>query len=214
MSAVRKPTPRVSEAPGFLLHSSPWRETSLLLETYTRDHGRVVMVAKGARRPTSALRPVLSMFQPLLLSWSGAGEVKTLTRADWCAALRVYGGPALMAAWYLNELVLRLLPREDAHPVLYEAYDEALQRLASGNGQTGAVRRFEWVMLREAGYGIDAPTPDFDDLTNEPALRKELRVRIEAQLEGRALVTRQVAQALQRWRPRELDTENGGGQSR
>ncbi len=205
MSATRQPAPRVSEASAFLLHTTPWRETSLLLEAYSREQGRVALVAKGARRPTSALRPVLTMFQPLALSWSGAGEVKTLTRADWCAALRVYGGPALMSAWYLNELLLRLLPREDAHPALYDAYDEALQQLASGSRHAGALRRFEWVLLRETGYGVDAPLPDFDDRDAEPALRRSLRERIEAQLEGRALVTRQVAQALQRWRPRDPD---------
>ncbi len=205
MSATRQPAPRVSEASAFLLHTTPWRETSLLLEAYSREQGRVALVAKGARRPTSALRPVLTMFQPLALSWSGAGEFKTLTRADWCAALRVYGGPALMSAWYLNELLLRLLPREDAHPALYDAYDEALQQLASGSRHAGALRRFEWVLLRETGYGVDAPLPDFDDRDAEPALRRSLRERIEAQLEGRALVTRQVAQALQRWRPRDPD---------
>lgn len=197
----RQPSPRVNEVAGFLLHSVPWRETSLLLEAWCRDQGRVALVAKGARRPTSALRPVLAHFQPLSLSWAGAGEVKTLVRIEWCAPLRVYGGPAMMSAWYLNELLMRLLPREDPHPALYDAYDMALSQLAAGDRAAGALRRFEWILLRETGYGLDRPVPDFNDLAAEPALRQLLREHIEQQLEQRPLVTRQVALALQRIKP-------------
>ena len=92
------------------------------------------MVAKGAKRPYSVLRPVLSAFQPLLLSWTGNGEVKTLTRAE-IMGIRPLGGTALMSAWYMNELLLRLLPREDAHPLLYDAYDMALQQLSGGTAR-------------------------------------------------------------------------------
>lgn len=196
--ATRTPGPRVHDSAAFLLHSSPWRETSLLLEILSREHGRVALVAKGARRPTSALRPVLASFQPLSLSWSGAGEVKTLVRAEWAAALRVYTGPAMMSAWYMNELLLRLLAREDPHPLLYDAYDQALTDLASGARAAGALRRFEWMLLRETGYGLDAAPPDFDDPTIEPELRRMLHEQLDQQLEGRPLATRAVLRALQR----------------
>lgn len=194
----RSAVARVSGVSGFLLHSTPWRETSLLLEAYTREHGRVGLVAKGAKRPHSALRPVLVNFQPITLGWSGNGEIKTLTRAEWGSALRIYSGPAMMSAWYMNELLLRLLPREDAYESLYDAYDAALGRLAMGARAAGALRRFEWVLLRETGYGLDMPTPDFDDVAAEPELRRILRERIEFLLEGRPLVTRRVLQSMQR----------------
>ncbi|MCK9512633.1 MAG: DNA repair protein RecO [Pigmentiphaga sp.] len=199
--ATRQPTPRFHDIDGFLLHPAPWRETSLLLDTYTREQGRVAMVAKGARRPTSSLRPALAQFQPLSLSWSGAGEVKTLIRIEWCAPLRVYGGAAAMSAWYMNELLIRLLPREDPHPALYDAYDTALRQLAEGGRAAGALRRFEWILLRETGYGVEGPAPDFEDPAIEPELRRFLRDRLDDQLEHRPLVTRQVAQALQRLKP-------------
>ena len=115
-----------------MLHATAWRETSLIVQTFSRDHGCVAMVAK--KRPYSVLRPVLSAFQPLLLSWTGNGEVKTLTRAE-IMGIRPLGGTALMSAWYMNELLLRLLPREDAHPLLYDAYDMALQQLSGGTAR-------------------------------------------------------------------------------
>lgn len=193
----RRASLRVSDEKVFLLHSSAWRETSLILEVYSRDHGRLALVAKGAKRPHSALRPVLTSFQPLALAWSGAGEIRTLTRAEWAAALRIYTGPAMMSGWYMNELLMRLLPREDAHPTLFDAYDEALMSLSAGAWAAGALRRFEWVLLRETGYGLDGPLPDFDNVSQEPALRSRLRERIELQLEGRPLITRKVLQSLQ-----------------
>ena len=188
---------RVQDCPAFMLHATPWRETSLIVQSFSREHGCVALVAKGAKRPYSVLRPVLSAFQPLLLSWSGAGEVKTLTRAE-IIGLRPLKGTALMSAWYMNELLLRLLPREDAHPTLFDAYDTALQQLAGGTRAAGALRRFEWTLLSETGYGIDEAAPDFDDPAIEPALRRDLRERLAANLVGRPLSTRRVLLDLQR----------------
>lgn len=180
-----------------MLHATAWRETSLIVQAFSREYGCIALVAKGAKRPYSVLRPVLSAFQPLLLSWSGAGEVKTMTRAE-IAGVRLLGGPALMSAWYMNELLLRLLPREDAHPVLYDAYDTALTQLSAGSRAAGALRRFEWILLRETGYGLDEAEPDFNDPAIEPALRRDLRERLEANLAGRPLSTRKVLLELQR----------------
>lgn len=180
-----------------MLHATAWRETSLIVQTFSRDHGCVAMVAKGAKRPFSVLRPVLSAFQPLLLSWTGNGEVKTLTRAE-VAGVRPLVGASLMSAWYMNELLLRLLPKEDAHPLLFDAYDTALRQLSSGTPAAGALRRFEWTLLNETGYGVDEAAPDFDDPTIEPALRRELRERLAEHLVGRPLSTRRVLLDLQR----------------
>jgi len=190
--------PRVQDHPGYMLHATAWRETSLVIQTFTRDHGCVAMVAKGAKRPYSTLRPVLSAFQPLLLSWTGNGEVKTLTRAE-IVGVRLLNGTALMSAWYMNELLLRLLPREDPHPVLFDAYDAALDLLAQGSSAAGALRRFEWILLQETGYGIDAPEPDFEDARGEPQLRSMLRERLDELLAGRPLRTRKVLMELQRY---------------
>ena len=186
------------EAASYLLHASAWRETSLVIHVFARDYGNVAMVAKGAKRPNSMLRPVLAVFQPLVLSWSGSGEVKTLIRAEW-AGVRPLNGRALMSAWYMNELLLRLLPQEDSHSVLYDAYDAALLRLAQGASVPGALRRFEWILLNETGYGTDEAPPDFDDPRAEPALRSSLRERIDELLAGRPLLTRKVLTELQRY---------------
>lgn len=191
---------RVLETPGYVLHATAWRETSLIVQAFSRDHGWVSMVAKGAKRPHSVLRPALSVFQPLLLSWTGSGEIKTLMRAE-CAGVHALPGAALMSCWYMNELLFRLLPREDPHPGLFDAYVIALQRLAAGQSAVGALRRFEWILLKETGYGLDAEEPDFDDLQGEPALRASLRERLSEHLAGRPLTTRQVLVALQRFQP-------------
>ena len=195
---MSKRAQRVHDSIAYMLHATPWRETSLIVQAFSRDHGCLALVAKGAKRPYSVLRPVLSAFQPLLLSWSGAGEVRTLTRAE-VAGIRPLGGAALMSAWYMNELLLRLLPREDPHPALFDAYDQALQRLAGGSRAAGALRRFEWTLLQETGYGVAGGEPDFDDVAQEPSLRADLRRRLAEQLDGRPLVTRRVLLDLQRF---------------
>lgn len=189
---------RVHDSIGYMLHATAWRETSLIVQVFARDHGCVALVAKGAKRPYSTMRPVLSAFQPLALSWSGMGEVKTLSRVE-VAGIRPVLGASLMSAWYMNELLLRLLPREDAHPLLYDAYDKALVHLASGSRAAAALRRFEWMLLRETGYGIDQPMPDFEDPALEPALRRFLHDRLNQHLAGRSLSTRRVLLDLQRF---------------
>ena len=190
---------RIQDAQGYVLHASPWRETSLIVQCFTRDHGCVALVAKGAKRPYSALRPVLVAFQPLLLSWSGAAEVHTLVRAE-SGPVRLMDGRAMMSAWYLNELVLRLLAREDPHPGVYDAYEAALDALSGAQPRPHAatLRRFEWLLLEQAGYGLDGPPPDFDDAAAEPALRQALRERLD-QLLDTPLRTRQVLRDLQRY---------------
>ncbi|MCL2658366.1 MAG: DNA repair protein RecO [Betaproteobacteria bacterium] len=150
---------RIEQEPAFLLHTHPWRETSLVLDIFSRNHGRLPLAAKGARRPHSQLRGVLMSFQPLLVSWSGKGEVRTLTGAEWSGGLPLLTGAAMMCGYYANELLTRLLPREDAHPALFDAYTALLKALAEGASHDLSLRRFELALLRELGY---APTFDCD----------------------------------------------------
>jgi DNA repair protein RecO (recombination protein O) len=144
---------RVDGEPAFVLHAYPFRETSLIVEAWSRHHGRVALLARGARRPRSALRGLLLAFQPLELSWAGQGEVMTLMKAEWLGGQPLLGGAALFCGYYLNELLLKLLPREDAHERLYDCYAQTLAALASGV-EEATLRRFETDLLRELGYGL------------------------------------------------------------
>jgi DNA repair protein RecO (recombination protein O) len=145
---------RVDGQPAFLLHTWPYSETSLILDVFSRDHGRVAMLARGARRPRSALRGVLLGFQRLELGWFGGGEVKTLAKAEWVGGIPLLQSRCLMLGYYLNELLIKLLPREDAHTALFDAYADALAALATGSADAPELRRFEQSLLREIGYGL------------------------------------------------------------
>src|SRR5262245_22421848 len=100
---------RVDQEAGYVLHTYAYKESSLVVEAFTRRRGRVAMLARGARRPRSALRGVLLAFHPLRFSWSGLGELCNLVSADWAGTLRPLGGRGLMCGFYLNELLLKLL---------------------------------------------------------------------------------------------------------
>ena len=145
---------RSNQQPAYVLHTIAYRETSLIAEMWTRDAGKVSVLAKGARRPHSALKPVLLSFQPLLISMSGKSEVKTLTAAEWVGGHLPPDGDALFSAYYLNELLMRGLLRDDPHPALFDAYALAIARLASGLSVAPVVRHFEIGLLAELGYGL------------------------------------------------------------
>lgn len=151
---------RVELEPGFVLHHRPFRDTSLLLEVLSQAHGRVGLVARGARGSRSRLRPLLQPFRPLLLSWQLRGELGTLSGAEPDGpALPLPAGEALLALYYVNELLLRLTARVDPHPGLFAAYREALDKLRAGGPPAPALRRFEKLLLDVLGYGPDL---DFD----------------------------------------------------
>jgi DNA repair protein RecO (recombination protein O) len=143
---------RVDHQPAFVLHSYAWRETSLIVETLSRDFGRMALVARGAKRPTSQFRGILMPFSPLALSWSGRSELKTLVRAEWQGGLAPLRGEGLLAAFYLNELIVRLLPRADAHPLLFASYVQSLAALAAEDGTRDRILGcFELDLLRDLG---------------------------------------------------------------
>ena len=160
---------RVANQPAFVLHSYPYKETSLIVDVFSRDHGRIALVAKGAKRPHSKLRGVLQTFQPLALGWSGKSEVRNLTSAEWLGGLLPLEKAALLCGFYLNELLVKFVARVDPHPVLFNHYVEALNRLAHEETAAIVLRRFELALLKETGFagdiGIDAEnrvavTPD------------------------------------------------------
>ncbi|MES2499747.1 MAG: DNA repair protein RecO [Pseudomonadota bacterium] len=163
---------RVGNEPVYVLHTYPFKETSLVVELFSQQFGRVAAVAKGARRPHSAMRGMLQSFQLLSGAWSGKNELKTLHSLDWHAGLTLIKGEALMCGFYMNELLLRLMPREDAHENLFEYYDATLKTLANVHGSNDAeslvnsknlaiiLRRFELKLLQEMGYAVPMLTDE------------------------------------------------------
>jgi len=146
---------RIIGQPGFVLHSYPYKETSLIVDMFTRDHGRVGLVAKGAKRPHSKLRGVLQTFQPLSTSWSGRSELRTLIDAEWVGGMLPLEKTALLCGFYLNELLVKLLARDDPHPVLFDHYVATLNRLAHNEPPPIVLRKFELALLKETGVAAD-----------------------------------------------------------
>lgn len=146
---------RVVDQPAYVLHVRAWRETSLLLECLTRDHGRVGMVARGAKRPRSRLpRSVLEPFQPLRIGFSGAGELLTLVAVEADGAPWKSQPAAVLAGLYANELLVRMLPRQDPHPTLLARYQALLAELAGEVDNRWMLRRFERDLLAQLGYAL------------------------------------------------------------
>jgi DNA repair protein RecO (recombination protein O) len=148
---------KVDGQPAYVLHTYPFRETSLIVEVFSRDFGRMALLARGARRPRAAIRGLLMAFQPLEIGWAGKGEVLTLMKAEWQGGQPLLAGEALFCGYYLNELLMHLLPREDPHERLFERYAEMLAELAvdpQGKVREADLRRFEKSLLQELGYGL------------------------------------------------------------
>ncbi len=143
---------RVQLEPAWLLHHRPWSDTSRILELLTRERGRITLFAHGSRRPKSKLRGLLQPFRPLLVSWAGRADGGTLTGAEPGPGAPVLPAASVMSAFYLNELLMRLLAKEDRHERLYDAYGEALAGLQQDRVHR-TLRRFEKLLLDELGYG-------------------------------------------------------------
>lgn len=155
----------VAPLAAFVLHQYDWSESSLIVDLFTRDAGRVVVAAKGAKRPTSQLRAVLMPFQRIAVSFTrgarddAASEVRNLRGAEWAGGPAPRGGDALLAGFYLNELLMKLLARDDPHPALWDAYAATLPWLG-GAEEAAALRAFELVLLAETGH-----LPDLERVT-------------------------------------------------
>jgi DNA repair protein RecO (recombination protein O) len=146
---------RVTGQPAFVLHSYPYKETSLIVELFTRDFGRVALIAKGAKRPHSQLRGVLQTFQPLTTGWTGKNELRTLTDADWVGGMLPLEKTALLCGFYLNELLVKLTARDDAHARLFDHYVSTLNQLAHNEPAPIVLRKFEMALLKETGVAAD-----------------------------------------------------------
>ena len=155
---------RITDEPAYVLHRHDWSESSLILEVFCRNQGRVALVAKGAKRPSSVLRPILLPLQPLHLAFGGDAEIRTLRSAEWMGGHVMPTGDALLSGYYLNELVLTLLARDDPHPGLFDIYAQVVAVISSDHGDAlqTALRAFELMLLREIGL---LPTLDVQTLT-------------------------------------------------
>lgn len=164
-------THRVSHEPAYVLHRYDWSESSVILEAFTRHHGRIAVVAKGAKRPSSNFRPVLLPLQPLQLNYGGDAEIRTLKGAEWMGGHVMPTGESLLSGYYINELLLRLLARDDAHEALFDAYAGVVEVLAGEHAgaqaatHAAALRAFELLLLREVGL---LPALDAETLTLSP----------------------------------------------
>ncbi len=169
----------IDQQPGYVLHLRAYRETSLLLECLTRDHGRLGVVARGVRSARGqALRAQLEPFQPLLLDLLARGELATLRSAEPAGLPLRLSGNAGLAGLYLNELVVRLTGRQDPHPALFEAYAQTLPRLAAAESPGWQLRRFERDLLAAIGYALQL---EFDADGGEP-LDPQAHYRYQAEL--------------------------------
>ena len=166
---------RVDQQPAFVLHSYPWRETSLILDALTRDFGRVALVARGAKRPTSQFRGLLAPFAPISVSWSGRSEIRSLVRAEWVGGLAPLRGEELLSAFYLNELLVRLLARDDPHGELFLSYARTLRALSfEGPQRDQALRGFELDLLRAIGVA-----PAFDVASDGAPVQEQGWYRVD-----------------------------------
>ncbi len=151
---MSSPHSAVSLEPAYVLHGRAYRESSLLLEVFSRQHGRVGLVARGARGAKSRWRNVLQPFRPLLLSWRMRGELGSLSEAEQVAALPLAGGDVWFCGLYINELLMRALHRGDPHPELFDAYRMLLQQLAAQQAPQALLRNFEKQLLEAIGFAL------------------------------------------------------------
>jgi DNA repair protein RecO (recombination protein O) len=196
-------TKRIADEPAYVLHRYDWSESSLILEVFTRGYGRIALVAKGAKKPSSSFRPILLPLQPLHLAFGGDAEIRTLKSAEWQGGHVMPTGDALLSGYYLNELMMRLLARDDPHPTLFDAYAATVQLLASQSINTlqVALRAFELRLLRDIGL---LPSLDAQTGTLQPLLPGERYVLLpdaglrEAHADDRVSLTGERWLSLQR----------------
>ena len=144
--------------PAFILHRRNYRDTSLILELFTLEEGRLSVIAKGAKRNKSPLRNSLQMFQPILVAYSGKSELQTLVQIELQTPLANIKEQYLAWAFYLNELLFRLLQKHDPYPDLFQQYQKTITLLASNIVNEEHLRIFEYDLLNELGYGLQLTT--------------------------------------------------------
>ncbi len=140
------------QEPAYVIHRRSWRETSLMVDVLTLNFGRMTVIARGASSAKSPLKAQLQPFQPLMLDWSGRGDLKTLGHVEVRSGPRIRHTPCLYSGLYLNELLQRILPAADPHPALFAAYIDALSGLAETRDIEPVLRRFEKALAQALGY--------------------------------------------------------------
>jgi DNA repair protein RecO (recombination protein O) len=194
---------RVLAQPAFVLHSYPYKETSLIVDVFSRQYGRIALLAKGAKRPHSQLRGALQTFQPLTISWSGKSELQTLTAAEWVGGMRPLEKNALLCGFYLNEIIIKLLQRDDPQPLLFDEYVTTINQLAHEETVPIVLRKFELNLLKMAGVLNDLSfcarqrgkvSPDLmyvvdPDSGTRPALESDIAIKVH----GKTLIDMQDA---------------------
>lgn len=160
---------RVNQQLAYVLHHYSYGETSLLLEVFTRSYGRLGLLAKGVRRVHLRRRPLLEPFQPLLVSWSGKGELPVVSEAELAGDPVFLQGLTLYCAFYMNELLMRFLHRHDSHELLFDAYGSALTMLQNESSAEATLRVFEKRLLQEIGYGLVLENDMTDNAPIDPA---------------------------------------------
>jgi len=151
---------RVWLAPAYVLHQYAYRDTGRIVEVFTSQYGRITLFARGANGPKSSLRGMLRPFQRLLVSWSGRTEACSLVTAEVDGVLTGMGKERLMSGFYLNELLLKLTHRWDAHPEIFYSYATCVEALCAGAGEEAALRLFEKRLLHDLGYGLELARTD------------------------------------------------------
>lgn len=147
--------PQVYQQAAWILHQRNYRDTSRIVELFTFEHGRVAAVAKGVKSARSPLRGILQPFSPITVAWTGKSNLKTLTAAESRGQPLGLQGERLFCGFYLNEILLRLLPSEDEYPELFECYSVAMTQLAAGEPIEVCLRLFEKRLLDSLGYGLN-----------------------------------------------------------
>ena len=190
---------RVSLQSAFILHGRDFRDSSRLLDVFSRDYGRVSLVAKGARSPRSKLQGILQPFSPLIISWSGKGEVQTLTAAEAVKSTINLSGKQVMSAYYINELLQRFITFHDPHPELFSIYQNALESFLIDEEEL-VLRVFEKHLLTEIGYGlnleidsetgatIDKGEQYYYDIEQGPVNIKNSQITDELMISGQTLL--------------------------
>lgn len=158
---------RINHQPIFILNAKPWRENSLYLEVFSRDFGRVALLARSARTRGSALSGLLVSFVPIEASWFGKEELKTLHRAEWLGGWAQPQGRALFHALYVNELILKCLAREDPYPELFDVLLETMKKISQFPQNIDTLRFFEYQLLKQLGF-----LPDFERDEHQQILDK------------------------------------------
>jgi len=156
------------QEPAYVLHRRPWRETSLMVDIFSLNHGRMTLIARGASGAKSPLKAQLQPFQPLVVDWTGRGDLKTLTQVDVRAGPSLTRTVSLYSGLYLNELLQRVLPAADPHPTLFAAYIDAIRQLSDTTDVEPVLRRFELAFAEALGTTLHGILPTDTGQSVEP----------------------------------------------